>query len=92
MKPTEQMIYELASQVERYKFALSCCLIGAKNGQENVSEAQMSLKCIENFAQKALETDEEIPQVTIKQNRRSSNEECSRDISCGCKYCYGEIL
>lgn len=54
MTPTEQMIHELASQVERYKFALSCCLIGARNGQENVLEAQMSLKCIENFAQKAL--------------------------------------
>jgi len=52
--PTEQMIYELALQVERYKFALACCLIGARNGQENVLEAQMSLKCIENFAKKAL--------------------------------------
>ncbi|MGE7843941.1 hypothetical protein ACQKNX_24545 [Lysinibacillus sp. NPDC093712] len=51
---TERTIYELAAQVERYKFALTCCLIGVRNGQENVLEAQMSLKCIENFASAAL--------------------------------------
>ena len=52
--PTERMVIELATQVERYRFALHGCLVGARNGRANADEAQYSLKFIEDRAHGAL--------------------------------------
>ena len=56
--PTEHLIADLAAKSERYRIALSGCLIGARNGLANEDEARASLQYIEKEAEKALNSEE----------------------------------
>lgn len=58
--PTEHLIADLASKSERYRIALSGCLIGARNGIANEDEARASLQFIEKEAERALNSEEAV--------------------------------
>lgn len=58
MNATQQQIIDLATKVERYRFALLGCAIGARNGLQDVGKERVALEYIRDEAVKALEYEE----------------------------------
>lgn len=58
MNATEQQIIVLSTKVERYRFALLGCVIGARNGLANEKDARVALEFIRDEAVGALKDEE----------------------------------